>query len=182
MASNFSKTIFNVLRLSFNKIFKRPIGDEVKDIINFLPLSDRIVTGGQPTAAQLDSIAKAGYRVVVNLALPTSTNALPNESAIVAAQGMEYVSIPIIWEQPTLDDVQQFFNVMTANAQQPVFVHCAANMRVSTFMYLYRRIYDRLSDADAQPDLQRIWVPNANWQAFIQQVLEHYSEAIDPSN
>lgn len=176
MISNLVQTGFNFFKLSLSRNFSLPtVGDEMKDIFNFLQVSDRIATSGQPTVAQFASIANAGYRVVVNLALPTSTNALPDEAAIVAAQGMQYVSIPVSWEQPTLHDVEQFFSIMAANAHQPVFVHCAANMRVSAFMYLYRRIHDRLSDADAQPDLQRIWVPNATWQTFIQQVLEHYS-------
>jgi len=57
-----------------------------------------------------------------------------------------------------------------------VFVHCAANMRVSAFMYLYRLIHERLSDEQAKSDLHRIWTPNDTWQAFIQQVIEHYQQ------
>jgi protein tyrosine phosphatase (PTP) superfamily phosphohydrolase (DUF442 family) len=61
-----------------------------------------------------------------------------------------------------------------AIATQPVFVHCAANMRVSAFMYLYRLIYEGMSDEQAKSDLQKIWTPNDTWQAFIQQAIEHY--------
>jgi hypothetical protein len=41
-------------------------------ILHFLPISARIGTAGQPTAAQFALIREAGYDVVINLALPTS--------------------------------------------------------------------------------------------------------------
>jgi protein tyrosine phosphatase (PTP) superfamily phosphohydrolase (DUF442 family) len=143
-------------------------------IYNYLKISDSIATSGQPTKEQFSAIKDYGYQTIVNLALPTSTNALPDEKQVVENLGMQYVHIPVIWENPTLEDVEQFFSVMKANADQKTFVHCAANMRVSAFMYLYRRIHDRMSDEEAKKYLDRIWLPNETWQKFIEQVLEHY--------
>jgi len=145
-------------------------------IHNFLKLSETIATAGQPTEAQLAAIKVAGYRVVVNLALPSSTNALPNEQALVDAQGMAYIHIPVLWEEPTLADIQRFFSVMQAHAEQPVFVHCAMNMRVSAFMYLYRRLCDGVDEAVAKRDLHAIWRPNDRWQAFMAQILQYYQQ------
>jgi uncharacterized protein (TIGR01244 family) len=142
------------------------------EIYKFLQISDEIATSGQPTAEQFASIKQAGYELVINLALPTSSNALPNEKEIVESQGMQYVHIPVIWENPTLEDVNQFFNIMKANADKQIFVHCAANMRVSAFIYLYRRLHQGLNDEVAKQDLQRIWVPNEVWSNFIQTVLD----------
>ena len=146
----------------------------MEDIYNYLKISDSIATSGQPTKEQLPAIKDSGYQTIVNLALPTSTNALPDEKQVVENLGMQYVHIPVIWENPTLEDIEQFFSVMKANAAQKTFVHCAANMRVSAFMYLYRRIHDRMSDEEAKKYLDRIWQPNETWQKFIAQVLEHY--------
>ena len=175
--------------------------NQIEQIYNYLKLSDSVATGGQPTEAQFSLIKEAGYQVVVNLARPDSPKALPNEQTIVESLGMRYVPIPVDWENPTLENVARFFslmeaicadapNVATADARrlanaslsqqrfaiatQPVFVHCAANMRVSAFMYLYRLIYEGMSDEQAKSDLQKIWTPNDTWQAFIQQVIEHY--------
>ena len=150
------------------------VGNKIEDIYNFLKLSDSIATAGQPTAEQFSAIGESGYQVVVNLALTKSLNALPDEQAIIEAQGMEYVHIPVIWENPTIEDIKRFFSVMETNVDKNVFVHCAANMRVSAFMYLYRLIHEHISDEDAKKDLQQIWVPNENWQKFIAQVIEHY--------
>lgn len=87
---------------------------------------------------------------------------------------MHYIHIPVIWDNPTLEDIERFFTVMETNADKNVFVHCAANMRVSAFMYLYRLIHGRISAEDAERDLHQIWVPNEIWQKFITQVIEHY--------
>jgi protein tyrosine phosphatase (PTP) superfamily phosphohydrolase (DUF442 family) len=146
----------------------------IEDIYNFLKLSDAIATSGQPTEEQFSVIKDSGYQIVVNLALPKSPNALPDEKQVVEAQGMQYKNIPVVWDNPTLEDVAQFFSIMEDNSDKNIFVHCAANMRVSAFMYLYRRIHKGMSDEDARKDLEKIWVPNETWQKFIEQVVEHY--------
>ncbi|HBB33351.1 MAG TPA: phosphatase [Cyanobacteria bacterium UBA8803] len=148
--------------------------NQLEDIHNFLKLSDTIATAGQPTEEQFSAIKASGYQVVVNLALPDSPNALPDEKKVVEAQGMEYINIPVAWDSPTLEDVAQFFKVMAANADKTVFVHCAANMRVSAFMYLYRRIQEGIGDEAAKEDIARIWSPNETWQNFIEEVIQHY--------
>ncbi|HEY9610455.1 protein tyrosine phosphatase family protein [Allocoleopsis sp.] len=150
--------------------------NRIEEIYNYLKLSDFVATGGQPTEGQFSLIKEAEYQVVVNLARPDSPKALLNEQAIVESLGMRYASIPVDWENPTLEDVARFFRVMEASATQPVFVHCAANMRVSAFMYLYRLIHQGMSDQQAKSDLEKIWTPNDTWQAFIQQTVEHYTK------
>lgn len=143
----------------------------MEDIYNFVKISDTIATSGQPSPEQIQAIKESGYQVVVNLALPTSPNALPDEKQIVESQGMQYEHIPVQWENPTRENVTEFFNVMEANTDKKVFVHCAANMRVSAFMYLYRRLHDRMSEEEAKKDLHKIWVPNDTWQKFIENVI-----------
>ena len=46
------------------------ISHGLEDIYNFIPISETFGTSGQPTEAQMSEIAAAGYKVVVNLALP----------------------------------------------------------------------------------------------------------------
>lgn len=147
---------------------------QLENIYNFLQLSDSVATAGQPVEPQFSDIKAAGYEVVVNLALPSSTNAIANEQKIVEGLGMEYVHIPVIWEKPTLEDIDRFFDVMQANADKNVFVHCAMNMRVSAFMYLYRIIREHINAEEAKKDLQKIWQPNETWQQFIKKVIAHF--------
>ncbi len=148
--------------------------NRIEDIYNFLKLSDTVATAGQPTEEQFSAIKESGYQVVVNLALPDSPNALPDEKKVVEAQGMQYAHIPVGWDNPTIEDVARFFSVMEAIADKTIFIHCAANMRVSAFMYLYHHIHERMNNEDAKKYLHQIWLPNENWQKFIEQVIKHY--------
>jgi protein tyrosine phosphatase (PTP) superfamily phosphohydrolase (DUF442 family) len=144
---------------------------QLEAIRSFVELSEKVGTSGQPTSEQFVDIKNAGYELVVNLALPTSTHALPNEADIVTSLGMEYIHIPVDWEVPQVDDALRFFEVMQANHNKNIFVHCAANMRVSTFMFLYRTLCQNMPVAEAQKDLNKIWVPEPHWQSFIDQVI-----------
>jgi hypothetical protein len=49
-----------------------------------------------------------------------------------------------------------------------VFVHCAANYRVSSFVSLYGQATLGWSQAQAEAHIRRLWEPNAVWAAFIQ--------------
>lgn len=145
--------------------------DALQDIRNYLALSPTLGTAGQPTAEQFKAVADAGYAVVVNLALSTSDHAIPNEAELVKSLGMTHFHIPVVWEAPTLADLEIFFKVMDRNRDLQVFVHCALNMRVSAFVYLYRVLRLGIDPDVAIADLHRIWQPNPTWQAFIDQSL-----------
>lgn len=142
----------------------------LEEIYNFIQLSEALATSGQPTEAQMDEIAAAGFKVVVNLALPTSDNALKDESATVRALGMDYHNIPVVWEAPRLSDFEQFVPLMDSLAGQKVFLHCVANYRVSMFTALYAEIRWGWTRAQADAHIRRIWEPDEVWARFIEDV------------
>jgi len=139
-------------------------------IRNFLRIDDRLATSGMPQPDDFAALRQAGFDVVINLALPTSDNALPNEGELVSAQGMTYVHIPVKFDAPSPVDFEQFTRVMDACAGQKVFVHCAANMRVSAFVFLHRLSHDA-DRASAGRDLTKIWQPDGVWREFVNQPL-----------
>jgi len=155
-------------------------GPTLAEIDHFLPISPTLATAGQPTAAQFQAVRQAGYEVVINLALPTSDHAIAEEPDLVRQLGMVYVAIPVVWESPTLDDLEQFFAALAAHSNRKVLVHCAKNMRVSAFVYLYRVLRLGTSPQQAQADLAKIWQPNPTWAAFMQRALAHYGAAAKP--
>jgi protein tyrosine phosphatase (PTP) superfamily phosphohydrolase (DUF442 family) len=115
-----------------------PSPPDLTGILHFRAISARIGTAGQPTAAQFALIREAGYDIVINLALPTSDNALADEGSLVAGLGMTYVHIPVNFTRPTAGDFEAFAGVLDAFRSRRVFVHCAMNMRVSAFVFVYR--------------------------------------------
>lgn len=139
----------------------------MNEIRAFYSISDSIATSGQPSKEQFSLIADADYSLVINLALPTSTFALENERDIVESLGMRYVHIPVSWEEPQLADVQNFFSVMKNVSNEKVWVHCALNMRVSCFMYLYRSLILGLPEVEASYPMSQIWQPTGAWKQLI---------------
>jgi protein tyrosine phosphatase (PTP) superfamily phosphohydrolase (DUF442 family) len=148
------------------------IPQSLNKITNYLKIFPKLGTGGQPMPEHFAALHDAGYEVIINLALPDSTNALPNESELVAAQKMTYIHIPVIWESPTHQDLEYFFAAMETYKSQKVFVHCAMNMRVSAFVFLYRVLELDVPVEQAQTVLHHIWQPNPTWQQFIDTTLK----------
>ena len=142
-------------------------GGELEDTYNYLRINERIATSGQPTEAQFYLIRDAGYATVINLA-PQSVleNSLKTEAELLEELGMHYVYIPVNFKQPTEQDFAEFVTAMQATAEQPVWVHCAANMRVSAFMYRYRCTVLGEDQQVARKALQQIWEPVGVWKKF----------------
>jgi protein tyrosine phosphatase (PTP) superfamily phosphohydrolase (DUF442 family) len=150
--------------------------ERLSRIYNFREIGEHLGTSGQPTETQFQDIRDAGYEAVINLALPTSDKAIAQEGSIVSKLGMAYVHIPVNFQNPTDQDFDSFCGVMTAFKERRVFVHCAANMRVSAFVFLYRVLELGVPQTEAERDLKAIWDPDPCWDAFLRrQLAEHRS-------
>lgn len=146
----------------------------MEDILNFYQISPLLASSGQPTAEQFELISAAGYQVVINLALVNSSNAIVNEDGVVTQSGMSYLHLPVSWEQPQMSDFLLFARLMSALDGQKVWVHCAKNMRVSCFLYLYRKHILKWLDATARYPMNQLWQPDGVWAELINAVDHHY--------
>lgn len=136
-------------------------------IYNYRQVTPRLATSGQPDEQELAAIAAAGYRVVINLALHhNARSSVADEAASVAALGMRYVHIPVLFDAPADADLAAFFAAMDEHAGAKVWVHCAANKRVSVFLGLYRHLRCGESVEDAFALQRDIWEPAPVWSAF----------------
>jgi protein tyrosine phosphatase (PTP) superfamily phosphohydrolase (DUF442 family) len=145
----------------------------LEDIYNFLALTERLLSSGMPTAGQMADVSKSGVDLVINLALPTSEKALPNEADLVTSLGMKYIGIPVEWKKPTRQNLDDFMNAMDANKDDKKLVHCQANYRATGFITLYRVLRLGWNEEDAFKDLRRIWNPDDYpvWKKFIEEDL-----------
>ncbi len=141
--------------------------DRVERITNYLEISPDLGTGGQPLPGQIGALGNAGYQAMINLARTDQPSSLREEGDLARAAGMDYVSIPVIWEAPGRADLERFYAAMDARRGQKVFVHCVLNFRVSSFVYLYRANRLGVDRETARRDLLRAWTPNARWEQFI---------------
>lgn len=142
----------------------------LEEILNYQRIDDSLGSAGQPTAEQFAAIQDAGFGFVINLALPTSDGAIADEGRIVTTHGMSYTHIPVSFESPQEEDFHLFSHLMDSCADRPVFVHCAANKRVSAFIYLHRITQGGIPPEQAAKDLHAIWHPNETWARLIESI------------
>lgn len=141
----------------------------LESIRNYTFVSEQLASAGQIGYPQIPLLREAGYEVVVNLAIADEERN-GREGFLVAQQGLTYVHIPVDWERPRLADVELFFDVMEANRDRKVFVHCFANMRASAFVYLYRTLVLDVPEAEARGTMAAVWDPAelAQWADLIE--------------
>lgn len=140
---------------------------DVTGFRNWQRIDARTTTSGQPSEAQLAELAEMGVRHLINLALHTHDDALPDETVSVAALGMRYTHIPVVFQKPADTHFALFRAAYEATVPDPVHVHCIMNWRVSAFFCRYRRDVLGLAPADARAAMERIWQPDAVWERFI---------------
>ncbi|NKB60889.1 MAG: phosphatase [Gammaproteobacteria bacterium] len=136
----------------------------MKEIRNFVQLTDKLGTAGQPEASQFELIADAGFEAVINLALPEHEDSIDSEGAIVTGLGMDYIHIPVHFDAPTPEQLRKFCAILKGYGDSPVFVHCIMNYRVSAFMYHYLTKVLGYDAQSAKSEMFHRWNPNPVWQ------------------
>lgn len=144
------------------------------DAVNSFQVFDWLWTSGALTESDVRALPGLGFDVLINLALPSSPNALAGEGELAASLGLTYIHIPVVWESPRAEQFLQFVRLLEGLAGEKVWVHCAMNMRVSAFVYLYRRLVLREDEETASQLMRQIWTPNETWQAFMDEVCRKY--------
>jgi protein tyrosine phosphatase (PTP) superfamily phosphohydrolase (DUF442 family) len=149
------------------------------DAENTWQVNDWLWTSGQLSERDISRLPLLNIAAVINLAMPTSSNALRGEAELITGRGMDYFHIPVVWEAPQLEQLLTFFNILDALKGRKVWVHCAKNMRVSAFIYLYRKLRLQEPEELAIFPMQVIWAPNETWQKFINDAIASKSIQLD---
>ncbi len=139
----------------------------MEKIRNFVQLTENIGTAGQPTADQFPIIAENGYKHVINLGMPDHSDALQNEGEIVSALGMNYIHIPVPFDNPSREHVRLFCRILSQLEKDKVFIHCIMNYRVSAFMYHYLRIIEHRDEAVSRSSIFKIWKMEPAWAELL---------------
>lgn len=147
--------------------------------VNFVKVTDRLDTAGQPDSDHLSSLAEQGYGLVINLAPPASRGSIATEAGLVAGSGITYVNIPVDWQAPKLADFELFSGVMDQAGGRKVLVHCQMNMRASMFTFLYRVVHDTVPPAEAYRYVSQVWIPKDQWLDFGRMVLKKHHIEFD---
>lgn len=142
------------------------------EIINFRQYSSTFASAGQPTREQFATIAENGFERIVYIAFTNNPNALPDADLVIKELGMEYMQVPVSFDNPLPDDFYAFADSMQRNTDKKTLLHCQVNARATAFSFLYRVIYDGVPMAEAKADMNTVWQPNEVWRDFVFAVLE----------
>lgn len=137
-------------------------------VYNHVQVDARLSTSGVITAAVIEEGARKGYAGVINLLPEDNPHALAGEAGLVRAQGLQYHGIPVDFAAPSADDYQAFERTLDGLGEgQKVYIHCAANMRVSAFVAVYGTRRLGWSTERAAQHIAEVWEPNPVWRAFL---------------
>lgn len=142
---------------------------------DFLQVTPRLLTAGQPAPAEFGRLRNVGVDVIINLAAPGATDYNADEAALALENGLAYVHIPVVWTAPQRGDFETFAAVLGAQGEKVVLVHCAKNMRVAAFIYAYRVKFEGEAESIARARMEQIWNPDEVWSAFLADILSETS-------
>jgi len=141
-------------------------------VYNHVQVNERISTSGAITAEVIEQMAREGYGTVINLLPDTHQHALANEAELVHRHALAYHHIPVDFSKPSRASYEAFEQALNGVASdQRVYVHCAANMRVSAYLAIYGRKRMAWSTARATRLIAEVWEPNEIWRKFIDEQL-----------
>ena len=133
-------------------------------ILNYVKINELISTSGQLKIEEFELIANEGFEVVINLAVPTTSNSLENEDKIVSNLNMSYIHIPVSFENPKISDLKLFLNILQSLGANKVWIHCAKNYRVSAFIYVYHKYILKSPFENIDLSIFEEWSPPKIWQ------------------
>jgi len=108
---------------------------------------DGILTGGQPSASQLEKAKEAGYATIINMRMPDEQGS--TDPAAVKALGMDYVALPIEHAAGVNEANARKLAEILEHARKPVIVHCGSGNRVGALFALKARFVDGKTPEEA---------------------------------
>jgi protein tyrosine phosphatase (PTP) superfamily phosphohydrolase (DUF442 family) len=136
---------------------------------NFRQLTPNLSSSGVVGPNRLKGLADEAYECVINLLPNHSEYAVAEEQQAVEQQGLDYIYIPVDWEQPSTADYQATVTALADNQTRKTHIHCAANWRVSGFYSCYAVSEKTWSTEQAREHISGLWQPQKfpQWQALL---------------
>jgi len=112
---------------------------EIAGISTFAQLESTIACGGSTSPGAIREIRNMGFKSVINLRLANEAGAMVDEEgAAVRAAGMTYVHLPFNMQSPDPKLIDNFIAAVSAPANKPAYVHCAAGGRAAALWMIKR--------------------------------------------
>jgi protein tyrosine phosphatase (PTP) superfamily phosphohydrolase (DUF442 family) len=127
---------------------------------NACQLLPAVVTGGQPSAANLAAFKAAGGQIVLDLRDPMEPRPL-DEGGQARALGLEYVVVPITPGTMTDATLDRILQVLREARDRTVFVHCGSGNRVGGALLPFLVLDHGLEEEAAVDQAMRVGLRSA---------------------
>ena len=109
-------------------------------ITNFTKVDAVVACGGATETSALEGLKADGFKSVINLRLASEQGAnIEENQAKAKALGLNYFHLPLSGSAPDPKVVDQFLDVVSNKANQPVYIHCGSANRVGA-VWLVKRV------------------------------------------
>jgi protein tyrosine phosphatase (PTP) superfamily phosphohydrolase (DUF442 family) len=129
--------------------------DALRGAPNACQILPNVITGGQPTAAQLAALKAAGGGIVLDIRDPMEPRPI-DEPAEVKAQGLEYVNVPVSSSSLSDEKLERILAVLRNAGDRQVFFHCGSGNRVGGAMIPYLMLDQGMEEEDAVEQAMRM--------------------------
>jgi protein tyrosine phosphatase (PTP) superfamily phosphohydrolase (DUF442 family) len=128
---------------------------------NACQILPNVVTGGQPTTADLEGFRAAGGGIVLDLRDPMEPRPL-DEPATTQRLGLEYVVAPVTAGTMTDATLERIHQVLRQAGDRSLFVHCGSGSRVGGALLPHLMLEHGLNEEDATAQAMRIGLRSAD--------------------
>jgi protein tyrosine phosphatase (PTP) superfamily phosphohydrolase (DUF442 family) len=132
---------------------------------NACQLLPNVVTGGQPSAADLEAFRESGGGIVLDLRDPMEPRPL-DEPATAARLGLEYSVVPVAPGTMTDATLERIHGILREAGDKAIFVHCGSGSRVGGALLPYLMLDHGLEEEDATGQAMRVGLRSAELLAW----------------
>jgi uncharacterized protein (TIGR01244 family) len=139
-------------------------------IANYVVAGPGVAGAGQPSSAGLARLKELGFRTVVNLRVE-GEGGYVDEKAILEAQGLRYVHVPLTATTLSEADIQAVRAVLDDAAARPVLIHCTSASRVGAVWAVIQRRQGKTVD-EAEAEGRRVGMKGSAMTSAVRRLLE----------
>ncbi|HEX2217813.1 MAG TPA: sulfur transferase domain-containing protein [Gemmatimonadales bacterium] len=132
--------------------------ERVPNACQILP---NVVTGGQPSSADLEAFRESGGDIVVDLRDPMEPRPL-DEPATAERLGLEYIAVPVTAGTMTDETLERIHGILRNAGDRPVFVHCGSGSRVGGALLPHLMLEHGMEEEDAVGQAMRMGLRSAD--------------------
>jgi uncharacterized protein (TIGR01244 family) len=141
--------------------------EAVPGITNFARVQTTVACAGAVEASAVPDIKKLGFASIINLRQASEQGAnVEGEGAAARAVGLNYFNIPFNTAAPDPALVPNFLAAVTAPANQPAFIHCAAGGRAASMWLIKRMQVDGWDQQRAVEEATALGLTNERLKQF----------------